>query len=336
VVGASGRLVLQQFALEPHSSDPSHEGRWPSRLPSRWGPSWPAASFRARAIAVPGHLALTKFIKTPSVAKEKRVKIVSFEAAENITYPLEEVVWDHHVVADDGFDLEVMLTAVEIRRDAGAVQRGGRGGISAERATPAGLALCHAFRYNYPKVVEPVIVVNVGARTTNLLFLEGERFYIPDAGAGRKLGDPDDFRGTADSTSPPPRRFKVQVLSGHSDLPPASPSRAAVHRAATNFCTRLQLEITRFRGQSSPAFRGRGRHGALSDRWRSLIEELPALLAEKLRLPAERYEAFKNVDIAADAGGRRRNSGARPGRSVGMATCLVVAGRRRRACCRPP
>ena len=113
-VGASGRLVLQQFSLEPHSSDPSHESRWAVEIAQSLG----AIGARSRlsgsaAMAVPGHLALTKFIKTPSVAKEKRVKIVSFEAAENIPYPLEEVVWDHLVVADDGFDLEVMLTAVK-------------------------------------------------------------------------------------------------------------------------------------------------------------------------------------------------------------------------------
>ena len=65
------------------------------------------------SIAVPGHLALTKFIKTSSVAKEKRGKIIAFEAAENIPYPLNEVVWDYLVVADDSFDIDVMLTAVK-------------------------------------------------------------------------------------------------------------------------------------------------------------------------------------------------------------------------------
>jgi len=83
--GATGRIVLQQFALEPHSSDPSHEGRWAVDLAQSLG----AIAARQKlggacSIAVPGHLALAKFIKTPSVAKEKRGKIVAFEAAENI------------------------------------------------------------------------------------------------------------------------------------------------------------------------------------------------------------------------------------------------------------
>src|SRR5947209_13285559 len=92
--GATGRLVLQRFALEPHSADPSHEARWAVDVAHALG----AIAAREKlsgiaAVAVPGHLALTKFVKTPSVAKEKRDKIVAFEAAENIPYPLEEVVW---------------------------------------------------------------------------------------------------------------------------------------------------------------------------------------------------------------------------------------------------
>src|SRR5687767_3025350 len=73
--GATGRLVLQQFALEPHSSDPSHEARSAVEIAQSLG----AIASRQKltgssSLAVPGHLALTKFIKTPSVAKEKRDK----------------------------------------------------------------------------------------------------------------------------------------------------------------------------------------------------------------------------------------------------------------------
>src|SRR5258707_12848630 len=74
--GATGRLVLQQFALEPHSADPSHEARWAIELTQSLG----AIASREKlggpcAIAVPGHLPLTKFIKTPSVEPPKRGKV---------------------------------------------------------------------------------------------------------------------------------------------------------------------------------------------------------------------------------------------------------------------
>ncbi len=326
-VGASGRMVLQQFALEPHSSDPSHESRWAVEIAQSLGAIVARHKLSgSAAIAVPGHLALTKFIKTPSVAKEKRVKIVSFEAAENIPYPLEDVVWDYLVVADDGFDLEVMLTAVKFDAMQALCSAADAVGFPAERATPAGLALCHAFRYNYPKVVEPVIVVNIGARTANLLFIEGERFYIRTlALAGNSVTQAIAEELRIDFASA--ETLKVQVLSGHSDLPPGSPSRAAVQRAATNFSIRLQQEITR----SAVNHRRHSGGGAATALYLtgggSLIEELPGGLAEKLRMPVERYESFKNVDLSADA----RAAGAEAASHVladlvGMATRLVVPG----------
>lgn len=324
-VGASGRLVLQQFAIEPHSSDPSHEARWAVEITQSLGAV--AARHRlsgAAALAIPGHLALTKFIKTPSVAKEKRVKIVSFEAAENIPYPLEEVVWDFSVVSDDGFDLEVMLTAAKFDAMQSLCGAADAAGFPVERATPAGIALCNAFRYNYPKVQESIIVVNVGARSTNLLFLEGERYYLRTLALGGNWVTQTiaeelriDF-GSAET-------LKIQVLSGRSDLPLASPSRAAVQRAASSFSARLTLEITRSALNHRRQAGGAAPVAVYLTGGGSLIEDLPTTLGEKLHLPVERYEALKNVDLSANA----RAAGAEGAAPVladlvGMATQLVA------------
>lgn len=323
-VGASGRLVLQHFALEPHSSDPSHEGRWAVEIAQSLG----AVGARRKisgpaAIAVPGHLALTKFIKTPSVAKEKRAKIVAFEAAENIPYPLEEVVWDHVVVADDGFDLEVMLAASKFDAMQALCGAADAAGFPVERATPASLALCRAFRYNYPQVLDSVIVVNVGARTTNLLFLEGDRFYVRTlALAGNSVTQAIAEELRIDFAAA--ETLKIQVLSGKSDLPPTSPSRAAVHRAATAFATKLQVEITRSAVNHRRQSGGAAPSALYLTGGGSLIEELPAALSDRLKLPVMRYEALKNVDLSADA----RAAGAEGadavlGDLVGLATRLV-------------
>lgn len=350
-VGATGRLVLQHFAIEPHSSDPTHEARWAIEIAQSLG----AVSARHKlngpaAIAVPGHLALTKFIKTPSLAKEKRSKIVAFEAAENIPHPLEEVVWDHVVVSDDGFDLEVMLTASKFDAMQTLCSAADKAGFAAERATPAGLALYHAFRYNYPECKENVIVVDIGARSTNLLFIseslkapdfggydktaapgarhavEGDRFYIrtlPLAGNAITQAIADELK----IDFPSAELLKIQVLTGQTDLPHNSPSRAAVQRASELFAQKLQLEIVR----SSVNHRRQSGAGAASMVYLtgggSLMPELGDVLADKLKVRVERYQSFKNVDVSGDA----RVSGAEKhaallGSLVGLATRLVVKG----------
>jgi type IV pilus assembly protein PilM len=318
-------LVLHHFALETHSADPSHEGRWAIELAQSLG----AVASREKlggacAIAVPGHLALTKFIKTPSVEPAKRGKIIAFEAAENIPHPLNEVVWDHLVVADDGFDLEVMLTAAKFEAMQSLCSAADSAGFFAERAIPAGLALRHAFRYNYPDVKESVIVANVGARSTTLLFLEGDRFYIrtlPLAGNGVTQAIAEELRIDFASAE----TLKIQVLSGHSDLPAGSPSRAAVQKAATNFAARLQLEITRSAINHRRQSGGEQATTLYLTGGGSLIAELPAVLAEKLKLRVERYEALRSVEVSANA----RAAGAESAAPVladlvGLATRLVT------------
>ena len=322
--GASGRLVLQQFAIEPHSSDPTHEARWAVELAQSLGALGSRAKLTgSAAIAVPGHLALSKFIKTPSIAKEKRRKIVEFEARDNIPYPLEEVVWDHLVVADDGFDLEVMLAAAKFDAMQTLCAAADSAGFPPEHAVPGGLALWRAFRYNHPEVIDSVIVANVGARSTTLLFAEAGRFYLRTltlAGNAVTIAVAEELRIDFASAE----TLKIQVLSGRSDLPAGSPSRAAVHRAATLFAQKLSLEITRsavnhrrHSGASAPTalyLTGGG----------SLIEDLPAVAAEKLKIRVERYAPLRNVDLSGNA----RAAGAEGAAHVladlvGLATSLV-------------
>ncbi|HVS51513.1 MAG TPA: pilus assembly protein PilM [Opitutaceae bacterium] len=323
--GATGRLVLQRFACETHAADPAHESRWTTEVAQALG----ALASRhklggACALAVPGHLALTKFAKAPSVAPEKRDKIVAFEAAESIPHPLEEVVWSYAIVADDGFDLEVMIAAVKFDAMQTLCASADAAGFPAERAIPAVLALRHAFRYNQPDAPAAALVLDVGARSTNLLFLEGERFFgrtLALGGNALTHAVAEELRIEFDAAE----TLKLQVLAGRSDLPAASPSRAAVQRAAASFAAKLTLEVNRSlinhrRQSGAPApekifLAGGG----------AQMPELAATLAEKFRLPVERFDPLRHVDLAGDARAAGADAEApRLANLVGLATRLVA------------
>jgi type IV pilus assembly protein PilM len=300
-VSATGRLVLQRFTSEAQDSDPAHEARWTEHCAQALG----AIAAREKvagacALVVPGHLALTKFVKTPALDPAKRAQSLAFEASQHIPYPLGELVWDHLVMSDDGFDLEVMLAAAKFDALQGLCAAADAAGFAPEHATPSGVALRAAFRYSYPEAPASVLVINIGARSTNLLFLDGDRFYIrtfPLAGNIITVAVAEELQIEFTAAE----ALKISVLSGRSELNDASPARAAVRRAAAGFIGRLHLDLNRSivnhrrqTGAPQPAavyVTGGG----------SLIAELPATLAERLKLPVERYDVLRGVEVSADA-----------------------------------
>lgn len=323
--GASGRLVLQQFALERYNSDPARESRWAAEV----GQALALIVERQKsggpvAVSVPGHLVLVKFIKTHSVEPAKRGKIIAFEAAENIPHPLEEVVWDFQVVSDDSFDLEVMIAAAKFEAMQALCGAADSVGLPIERATPVAVTLRNGFRYNHPRVVDSVIVADIGARSTQLLYLEGDRFYVRTlALAGNSVTQSIAEELGTDFASA--ETLKVQVLSGLSDRPAHSPSRLAVQRAAENFAARLHLEISRstlnhrrHSGGAAPVALYLAGGGAM-------LPDLAATLSEKLQLPVERYDPLNMVDLSGDARAAGADSaGPMLAGLVGLATRLVA------------
>lgn len=301
----NGRLQLDQFALESFNPDASLEAQWGELVAQ----SLVVAAKRAGAsgqgvLSMPGHLTLTKFVKTPAIEKTKRDKVLQFEAQQNIPYSLDEVVWDYQVISDDGLDLEVMLAAAKLDVSESLCDSVRSVGVSPVKITPATLALYRSFKYNYPEVTGPVLVVNVGARSTNLLFIDGARYFIRTitlAGNSVTQAIADEIKQEFSQAE----GLKIRVLSGGDGQSDAATERAAVMNAVQSFIGRLHMEITRstvnYRRQSNaeqPAaiyVTGGG----------SLVPELIPTLAEKLKIHVELFDPLRNVSVSPAAASAR-------------------------------
>ncbi|MES1166909.1 MAG: cell division FtsA domain-containing protein, partial [Pseudomonadota bacterium] len=147
---------------------------------------------------------------------------------------------------------------------------------------------------------EGVLVVEIGARSTQLVFIDRERFFIRSFPLG---GDAvteavaeelnADFR-TAEE-------LKIDVLSSRPRSRMEVSQYDAVRRAGTRFAERLHLEIVRstvryrcHSGADQPATVYLGGGG-------SLIPELPLLLADKLALRVVRFEPLRRVAVIPEA-----------------------------------
>ncbi|MCX6936444.1 MAG: pilus assembly protein PilM [Verrucomicrobia bacterium] len=291
----SGRIQLEKLTFEAINPDASLDAEWNSVVSQTLSDAIKREQLSGEcSLGLPGHHILGKFIKIPAVEASKLDKIVQFEAQQNIPYALNEVVWDYQVISEQGLDLELMLAAAKKEVVQGACDALSDNRLTVSSVLPSSIAVTRCFRYNYPEITGGVIIADVGARSTNLIFIDAERFFvrtIPLAGNSITQAIAEELKHDFAHCE----TIKIQVLNGQSELPTASPARAAVQNAVNTFIGKLHLELTRsivnHRRQS-----GAEQPVALYLTGGSAtIEELSHKLGEKLKLPVERLDALKNI-----------------------------------------
>jgi type IV pilus assembly protein PilM len=175
----AGRLQLEKLALDAFNPDASLEEEWTSMIAQALAETARREKFSGlAAVGLPGHHILGKFIKIPTVEESKRAKIVQFEAQQNIPYSLDEVIWDYEVVAEQGLDLELMLAAAKTEVVEGACAALATSKLSVVSVTSSSVAVTRCFRHNYPEAAGSAIIADIGARSTNLIFVDAERFFV--------------------------------------------------------------------------------------------------------------------------------------------------------------
>jgi len=252
--------------------------------------------------SIPGQSVFTRFVKLPPLDEEKVDEIVRFEAQQNVPFPMNEVAWDYQLVGDSAGEVEVVLVA--IKADAldeynDAVEATGARTDSVDLAP---MALYNAFRYNYSDIEEPSLLIDIGARTTNLIFVEGNRLYarnVPFGGASLTQAIAKEFQVPFAKAESMKRDFGMVSLGG-AYQEPEDEEVAAVARIIRQNLTRLHTEVVRTTG-----FYRNQHGGALPQRVflcgaSAGLPYLREFFEEKLKAGVEHFNALRNV--AVDAG----------------------------------
>ena len=137
-------------------------------------------------VSLSGQMAFPRFVKVLAESPEKIREQIKFEVEQNVPFPLSEAIWSDALVGQpDLGEQHVMIVAA--RADlVGAVTHGLiNAGCEPEVVDVAPVALYNAARYNYPEADGCTLIVDMGARCTNLVFVEQDRIFyrtIPVAG----------------------------------------------------------------------------------------------------------------------------------------------------------
>jgi len=260
-------------------------------------------------VVLPGFLLLTKTLKIARVDESKRAQMIAFEAQQNIPYQLSELSWSYQILADDGIETEILFIGIRSSICQKFCQEISKLGFTVVSVNASTILDYNAYQvtqlldYGASQLAsdeksENVLIVNIGARASNLTFVQQEGFFVRNISLGgnaltQNIAD-NLGRGFADA-----EQVKVAYFSdngqGHS-------SAEMMESASNTFMRRMSQEITRsivnFRQQRKGAapqkilLAGRG----------SLLPGLADFLKNSQRLEVDFFRPGNNIQISEGSG----------------------------------
>ena len=243
----------------------------------------------------------SRVVKLPGSTSEDVKSIIGFEAQQNVPFPIDEVVWDYQIMGESrNSNWDVALVAMKADRLGEVVESVRTGGLVADNVDVAPVALYNAFCYNYPEVTGCSLVVDLGARTTNLIFCEDGRFFsrsIPIGGNSISAAIAKEFNQEITIAE----RLKIEkgiVGLGGAYSEPEDPTVARIAKVIRNTMTRLHAEIAR-----SINFYRTSQGGSTPQRiflsgGSAALPYASEFFSEKLQISVEFFDPLRNVVVS--------------------------------------
>src|SRR5437763_638241 len=301
-VNEAGGLRLKQYGLKPLGAEGAQESAREAVVQKALQELIAEKGLKAKSVNVcaPGFHVFSKFVKLPPVDAGKVTQIIQYEAQQNVPFPLEEVVWDYQILGSaPGGELEVLLVAIKADIVEGLFRVTEASGLHLQLADVSPAALCNSFRYNYGDLEDCTMLLDIGAKTSNLLFFEKGKVFSRSINLGANSI-------TQDFANESKKKFaeadKIKISEGFVSLggayeEPENQDQAAISKIARQFMTRLHIQVNQtmqfYRGQqggSAPArlFLSGGA---------SIMAYTAQFFAEKLNVPVEYFNPLRNVQI---------------------------------------
>jgi len=291
--------VMERFVTRDLGYDFSEEDQWLSATLGglREVSSSEKISGEVQVI-LPGFLLLTKTLRIAHVEGGKQAQMIAYEAQQSIPYQLSDLNWSYQVLSDDGIETEVIFIGIRstiCTRFCNEIAKLGFETVSVNAST---ILDYNAFQLTDPEVEAEALVVNIGARASNLTFIQDSGFFVRNI----SLGGNSLTQSLADSFGKSfgdAERIKVNYFSsGGSD----QASTEVIEKAKNSFMKRLSQEITRsivnFRQQKKGAAPKR----ILLTGRSALIPGLTDFLSESQRVEVAFFEPGQSIELGPKVG----------------------------------
>ncbi|HRI13464.1 MAG TPA: type IV pilus assembly protein PilM [Verrucomicrobiota bacterium] len=298
-----GGLRLLRFGLKPLGLAGSQEAAREGVVKKALTELLAEGGFTSTAVnlCAPGFEVFSKFVKLPPVDTSKVTQIIQYEAQQNVPFPLAEAAWDYQILGtSSNGELEVLLVAIKSEVVEKQVFGAGEAaGLKMQTVDASIGALANAFRYNYADQDGCNLLIDIGAKTSNVLLFEPNKYYSRRVNVGANAIT-QEFAAEAKMRFDEAEKFKIGdgfVSLGGAYEEPDNPRIAAVSKVARNVLTRLHLQVN----QTIQFYRTQ-QGGAAPVRvflcgGGALMPYATQFFEEKLSLPVEFFNPFRNVQI---------------------------------------
>lgn len=299
----SGGLELVRFGVSPLLVDPQSDADRVPQLISTIKEIMQERGIKPgpALMSVSGQSVFTRFVKLPPVDKEKVYQIIFYEAQQNVPFPIQEVVWDYQLIGRGEGEIDVLLAAIKsdiIVQLTDAVEQAG---LQTDLVDVSPMALYNAVRFNYSNAQGCVLVIDIGARSTDLIFIEENRVFIrsvPVAGNAITQQIQREFELSFDDAEEMKRAHAFVAFGGAHEQGKSEVANK-VSKIVRNVMTRMHAEIDRsikfYRSQQS----GSPPSLVLLAGGSSIIPYTDVFLKEKLKVEVDYLNPFQNVAVSA-------------------------------------
>ena len=297
-----GGLELRSYVVAPLDVDPDSDADLPAHVVHAIRQVMKERSIKPGPVAmsISGQMVFPRYVKLPPVAKDKVAQIVRYEAQQNVPFPIEEVVWGYQLIGGEQSELSVMLVAVKTELVQKLTDCVEATGLEPQIVDVSPLALYNAVRYNYPDLTGCTMILDIGARSTNVIFSEAGRIFtrsIPVAGIAMTK----DLMKEFELTFKDAEQLKLShVFVGFGGVyeEPGNSVANRVSKIARSVMTRLHAEVTRtvnfYRSQQG----GSQPSTVLLTGGSSIIPHTDTFLKDKLKVDVDYLNPFRNVTVS--------------------------------------
>jgi len=301
-VNEAGGLRLKSYSIKPLGLEGSQDATRDASLRKTLGELMAEKSVKHKGIngCAPGFNVFSKFVKLPPVDAGKVTQIIQYEAQQNVPFPLEEVVWDYQILgAAASGELEVLLVAIKSDVVEGLFRIAESAGLQLQLCDVSPAALCNAFRFNYGDLEDCTMLLDIGAKTSNLLFFEKGKVFSRSINLGANAIT-QEFATEAKLKFDEAEKIKIAegfVSLGGAYEEPENEHQAAISKIARQFMTRLHIQVNQtmqfYRGQQG----GSAPQRLFLSGGASIMPYTAQFFAEKLNVPVEYFNPLRNVQV---------------------------------------